>query len=148
MDNMERTAEQQKLITFFDGMAEGKVPYNANMYYVDDYTPTEEKEQEGAAAPPIQIVSPTQQQVEQAKVHLKRKLVMRLPPAKKRRVTKKKRAKPKKTKATQKKKPKKTKTKAKRKKTKAKRPKIARRKPKKRAQKGARRSKGRPVSRW
>ena len=86
---MEHTGEERRLIEFFDNMAEGKIPYNSKMYVVDDYTPpcTEsDVDQQGAAA--LKLVTPTQQQVEQAKVQLKRNVIARLPATKQRKVKK------------------------------------------------------------
>ena len=80
---MERTAEEQKFINFYDDIAEGKIPCNRGMYYFD-CNPSERQDQEGSAA--IQLVTPTQQQVEQAKMQLKRKVVSRVPAPKRRRV--------------------------------------------------------------
>ena len=63
------SAEDKKGIKFFDMMAEGKIPYRPDFYVVEDYV-TDETNQEGSMEPNIQLVSPTQQQVDQAKMQL------------------------------------------------------------------------------
>lgn len=83
---MEHTEEDKRMIAFFDALSEGKIPYNSKMYFVEEAS-RQHPDQEGSAA--IQLVTPSQQQVEQAKMQLKRKLAVAIPKIrKKRRVVK------------------------------------------------------------
>ena len=87
---MNFSEEEKEFIDFYDKMGDGKIPYNPNFYLVKDYT------QEGAADSNITLVSPTEAQVNQAKMQLKRKLVMTPTPVKRRRIIKAKKRKSKK----------------------------------------------------
>lgn len=83
---MDTSNEDQRWIDFYDKMGDGKIPYNSKFYLIDDYT----SPQEGCGTPSLQIVSPTQQQVEQARMQLKRNIAAvaaQAPTAKKRRMT-------------------------------------------------------------
>ena len=83
---MEHTEEDKRMIAFFDALSDGKSPYNSKMYFLEEAS-RQQPEQEGSAA--IQLVTPSQQQVDQAKMQLKRKLAVAIPKArKKRRVVK------------------------------------------------------------
>ena len=70
---MSHTDEQKQWIEFYDRMADGKIPYNSNVYFVDDYI-----SQEGGASN-VQLITPTQSQVQQARMQLKRKIVSKIP---------------------------------------------------------------------
>ena len=70
---MDLTNKDKMWETFYNNMAEGKIPYNAKMYNVEEYGSAPEPLQEGNAAP-VQLVTPTQMQVEQAKVQLKQRI--------------------------------------------------------------------------
>ena len=62
-------------------MSEGKIPYESKFYCIDRYVTDDEIDaeyQKGGKAPTIQIVSPTQQQVDQAKAEIGRKLKERV----------------------------------------------------------------------
>ena len=71
------TKEQLKWIIFFRKMAEGKIPHQRKFYCIDDHVTNDEvnaEYQTGGEVPTIQLVTPTQQQVEQAKVQIKREV--------------------------------------------------------------------------
>ena len=69
---MEHTDVEKNWINFFDNMADGNVKPSSNFYVLEDHIAN----QQGAAAAssPITLVTPTQQQVQQAESQLKRKL--------------------------------------------------------------------------
>ena len=85
---MEYTKEQRKYIDFFKKMAQGKIPHQSQFYCIDNYMPEYQENQTGSAMPNITLVTPTQQQVEQAKMELQRNAVERMVPQK--RITKRK----------------------------------------------------------
>ena len=72
--------EDKRWIDFYDKMGDGKIPYNSRFYVIDDYP---SPPQEGSGDPPVQFVSPTQQQVDQARLQLKRNLTSKVKPVKK-----------------------------------------------------------------
>ena len=88
---MEYTEEQRKWIDFFKKMAQGKIAHQAKFYCIDDCMPEYQNQQKGGAVPKIQLVTPTQQQIEQAKAELKRTTVEKMIPPKRRRILKTKR---------------------------------------------------------
>ena len=63
------TGEDQKWINFYERMANGDIPYNTSSYFVEGSSTTN---QEGCG--PIQLVTPTEQQIEMAKSQLKTNL--------------------------------------------------------------------------
>ena len=77
---MEYTKEQRKYIDFFKKMAQGKIPHQSRFYCIDDCMPEYRDNQTGSAMSNITLVTPTQHQVEQAKMELKRNAVERLVP--------------------------------------------------------------------
>ena len=72
MDNK----EQLKWNIFFRKMAQGKIPHQPKFYCIDNHVTDDEINQEGRGKvkPTIQLITPTQQQVEQAKAEVKRTL--------------------------------------------------------------------------
>ena len=70
--------EQLKWHILYRKMAENKIPYKSDLYRIDDYVTDNEIKAESskvnAVEPSTQLISPTHQQVEQAKAELKRKL--------------------------------------------------------------------------
>ena len=70
--------EDKKWMMFFDMMREGRIPYKSDFYVVEDYIPNTNNQQ-GSMEPTIQYVTPTQQQVEQAKLQLMHNLSARVP---------------------------------------------------------------------
>ena len=62
---------------FFRKMAEGNIPHQRRYYCIDDHVTDDEinaEYQKGGEVPSIQLVSPTQQQVQQAEAEIKRKV--------------------------------------------------------------------------
>lgn len=103
---MSYSAEEQQWINFYDKMAEGKIPYSPQFYQIDDYSQSDP--QEGSAESNITLVSPTEAQVNQAKMQLKRKIALTPRPVKRRRISKVKKGKRKVKRYTKTKKAKKT----------------------------------------
>ena len=72
------TKEQLKYIIFFRKMAEGKIPHQPRFYCIDDHVSDDEINAEyqkgGNAEPTIQLITPTQQQVQQAEAEIKRNI--------------------------------------------------------------------------
>jgi len=73
------TKEQIKWLIFYDKMAEGKVPYAGRYCIVDNFVTDNEvnakhQSQIGGGEVKYNLISPTQQHVEQAKATLKRKI--------------------------------------------------------------------------
>ena len=67
--------EQLKWNIFFRKMAQGKIPYPRTFYCIDDHVTDDEINQEGhGTKPTIQLITPTQQQVQQAEAEVKRHL--------------------------------------------------------------------------
>ena len=66
---MSYSSEEQQWIKFYNKMAAGDIPYNPDLYFVD-----EKPVQEGCGAS-VQLVSPTEAQVNQARMQLKRKIL-------------------------------------------------------------------------
>ncbi len=70
--------EQLKWIIFFRKMAQGKLPHQRKFFCIDDHVTDNEVNAEnqkgGGVEPKIQLITPTQQQVEQAKAEVKRTL--------------------------------------------------------------------------
>ena len=93
---MSYSPEEQQWITFYDKMGDGKVPYCPKFYQIDDFIHPDA--QQGSADSGLTLVSPTEAQVNQAKMQLKRKLTATPRPVKRRRInkTKKTKKKPKK----------------------------------------------------
>ena len=83
---MEFTTDQRKWIDFFKKMGQGKIAYNKKFYCIDNSMPEYQDPQHGGALPPIQLVTPTQQQIEQAKLEIKRNAINKAVPAKRRRI--------------------------------------------------------------
>ena len=83
---MSYSKEEQQWINFYDKMADGKIPYNPQFYRIDDFDQPDL--QEGSAESNLTMVSPTEAQVNQAKMQLKRKIATTPRPVKRRRVTK------------------------------------------------------------
>ena len=63
-------------MTFFDMMRQGRIPYKSDFYVIEDYVSN--TNQQGSMEPAIQLVTPTQQQVQQAKLQLMRNLSARV----------------------------------------------------------------------
>ena len=70
--------EDKKWMKFFDMMREGRIPYKSDFYVIEDYIPNTNNQQ-GSMEPTIQLVTPTQQQVEQAKLQLMHNISARIP---------------------------------------------------------------------
>jgi len=70
--------EQLKWIIFFRKMAQGKIPHRPKFYCIDDHVTDNEINAEyqkgGSVKPTIQLITPTQQQVQQAEAEVKRTL--------------------------------------------------------------------------
>ena len=67
IDNMENNSEDLRWLNFFERQANGEIPYNPQSYFID--APVQE-----GSSQPVQLVTPTEQQVEMAKSQLKRNL--------------------------------------------------------------------------
>ena len=71
------TKEQRKWIIFYRKMSEGKIPYESKFYCFDRYVTNDQinaEYQKRQEAPTFQPASPTQQQVDQPKTVIERKL--------------------------------------------------------------------------
>ena len=67
--------EQLKWNIFFRKMAQGKIPYQRKFYCIDDHVTDEEINQEGRGTKPtIQLITPTQQHVQQAEAEVRKHL--------------------------------------------------------------------------
>lgn len=62
---MENNSDDLRWINFFERQGNGEIQYNPNSYFVD--APVQE-----GSSQPVQLVTPTEQQVEMAKSELKR----------------------------------------------------------------------------
>ena len=67
---MSFTDEELQWISFYDRMQQGQIPYSSDLYYVDKESSTS---QDGSGE--IKFVTPTQAQVEQARMQIKRKIL-------------------------------------------------------------------------
>lgn len=68
--------EDNQWNSFYEKQAQGQIPYNNQFYLIDEPVP----EQKSA---PVQLVTPTAQQVEQAKSEMKKKISRKIPKRKK-----------------------------------------------------------------
>lgn len=69
---MEASDEGKKWCNFIDKLADGGVP-SSKFYVLEDHL--QPLVQEGSASPKVELVTPTEQQVKQAQMQLKRNLV-------------------------------------------------------------------------